>query len=145
MQSGHNSTYLPTPKTPQEWKIISEDVSIRWNFPHCLGAGYGKHVVIDYLQNSGSNFFNNKGTFSIVLLAFDHAIYCFTAVDIEQYGKSNDSCAFANSAISKALESNSFKVPAPEHVEGFANKPPYITVLDEGLPLTPYQMRPCPV
>ena len=133
-------TSLLTPKTPQEWKRISEDVSTRWNFSHCLGAGDGKHVVIDYPKNSGSNFFNYKGSFSIVLLAFDDAIYCFTAVDVEQYGKTNDSCAFANSVISKALERNSFKVPAPEHVEGFADKLPYITVVDEGLPLKPHQM-----
>ena len=42
--------------------------------------------------------------------------------------------------ICKALESNSFKVPAPEHVEGFADKLPYVTVVDEGLPLKPHQM-----
>ena len=53
-------TYLPTPKTPQEWKRISEDFSTLWNFPHCLGAGDGKHVVIDCPKNSGSNFSTRK-------------------------------------------------------------------------------------
>ena len=137
-------TYLLTPKTTQEWKRISEEFFTLWNFPHCIGAGDGKHVVIDCPKNSGSNFFNYQGTFSIVLLAFGDANYCFTAVDVGQYGKSNDSGAFATSAISKALESNSFNVPAAEHVEGFADKLPYVTVVDEGLPLKPYQMRPYP-
>ena len=47
-------------------------------------------------------------------------------------------------AISKALASNSFNVPAAELVEGFADKLPYITVVDEGLPLKPYKMRSYP-
>ena len=115
-----HDTYLPTPKTPQEWKRVSEQFSNLWNFPHCIGAGDGKHVVIDCSTNSGSNFFNYKGTFSIILLAFGDANYCFTAVGVGQYGKSSDSGAFTNSAISKFLESNSFNVPVAEHVEGFA-------------------------
>ena len=61
MQAGHKSAIHisldPTPKTPQKWKRISEDVSTLWNFPHCLDAGDGKHVVIDCPKNSGSNFF----------------------------------------------------------------------------------------
>ena len=136
-------TYLSTPTSPQEWKRISEEFFSVWNFPHCIGAG-GKHVVIDCPKNSGSNLFNYKGTFSIVLLAYGDANYCFTAVDVGQYSKSNDSGAFTNSSISKALESNSFNVPEAEHVQGCVDKLPYVTVVDEGLPLKPYQMRPYP-
>ena len=78
-------TYVSTPKSPQEWKRISEEFSSVWNFPHCIGAGYGKHVVIDCSENTGSNFFNDKGAFSIVLLAYGDANHCFTAVDVGQY------------------------------------------------------------
>lgn len=136
--------YLPTPTNPEEWKKISEEFSTLWHFPHCIGAGDGKHVVIECPKNSGSNYFNYKGTFSIVLLAYGDANYCFTAVDVGQYGRSNDSGAFANSAFGKALESNGLNVPAAEHVQGCAEKLPYVTVVDEGLPLKPYQMRPYP-
>ena len=104
-----HGVYLKTPSTPREWKKISQDFNDLWNFPHCLGAGDGKHVVIECPKKSGSNYFNYKGTFSIVLLAYGDANYCFTAVDVGQYGKSNDSGAFANSKISKAFETNRWR------------------------------------
>ena len=99
-------------------------------------------MVIDCPENTGSNFFNYKG--SIVLLASGDANYCFTAVDVGQYDSDNDSDAFANCDITKALESNSFNVPEPEHVQGCADKLPYVTLVDEGLPLKQYQIRPYP-
>ena len=42
-----HATYVSTPKSPQEWKRISEEFSSVWNLPHCIGAGDGKHVAID--------------------------------------------------------------------------------------------------
>lgn len=144
-RSGRNYVKrVSTPKSPQEWKRISEEFSSVWNFPHCIGAGNGKHVVIDCPENTGSNFFNDKGAFSIVLLAYGDVNYCFTAVDVGQYGSGNDSGAFVNSDISKAFESNSFNVPEAEHVQGCADKLPYVTVVDEGLSLKQYQMRSYP-
>ena len=139
-----HGVYLKTPSTPREWKKISQDFNDLWNFPHCLGAGDGKHVVIECPKKSGSNYFNYKGTFSIVLLAYGDANYCFTAVDVGQYGKSNDSGAFANSKISKTFETNSFNVPPSEQLEGIEGNVPYVTVVDEGLPMRSYQIRPYP-
>jgi len=47
------------------------------NFPHCLGAIDGKHVVLECPANTGSSFFNYKETFSIILLAVVDANYLF--------------------------------------------------------------------
>ena len=139
----HN-VYLKTPNSCQAWKKISKDFCDLWNFPHCLGAGDGKHVVIECPPLSGSQYFNYKGTFRIVLLAYGDANYCFTAVDVGQYGKSNDSGAYANSAINKAFETNMFNVPSSEYLEGVERNVPYVTVVDEGLPMKSYQIRPYP-
>ncbi|CAH1958229.1 unnamed protein product [Acanthoscelides obtectus] len=80
---------LPTP-TEEMWKKIGNDYQEMWNFPNCIGAIDGKHIVIQAPPNSGSMFFNYKKTFSVVLLALVGAHCNFITVDIGAYGKSSD-------------------------------------------------------
>ena len=70
------------PQTEEEWIRISEEFEEKWNFPNSLGALHGKHIQIKRPVNSGSYYFNYKGTFSIVLLALVDADYKFTYIDI---------------------------------------------------------------
>ena len=63
------------PNTTEEWKILRSDLKKRWNFPHCVAAIDGKHVVMRFYKNSGSLYFSKKGTFSIVLMAVVGADY----------------------------------------------------------------------
>ena len=53
---------LPSP-TEDKWRIISDGFNSKWNFPHCVGAIDGKHVRIQYPDNSGSECFNYSDTF----------------------------------------------------------------------------------
>ena len=39
------SIHMPVP-SEVEWKSIAEDFFARWNFPNCIGAIDGKHVMI---------------------------------------------------------------------------------------------------
>ena len=68
--------------TTDEWRSIAGRFEERWNFPLGCGALDGKHVVIKTLALSGSQFYNIKGTFSLVLLAVVDAEYCFRLIDI---------------------------------------------------------------
>nr|XP_022910412.1 uncharacterized protein LOC111421479 [Onthophagus taurus] len=52
----------------QKWKHIIQGFSTRWNFPNCAGALDGKHIILRSPFHSDSEFYNYKGTFSILLL-----------------------------------------------------------------------------
>ena len=77
---------------------------MRWNFPNCIGAIDGKHVMIQCPVNSGSLFYNFKSYFSIVLLAVTSADYMFVMVDIGSYRSSNDSGVLNKTALFKCLK-----------------------------------------
>ena len=136
--------YLTAPSTEKAWKKISDDVFSLWNFPHCIGAIDGKHVVIQAPPSCGSEFYNYKGTHSIILMAICDANYCFTLVDIGDNGRHSDGGVFVNSSLGQALESNQLQLPSPVPIPGSITTTPYTFVGDAAFPLKTYMQRPYP-
>lgn len=56
------------PSTEAEWKRIASGFEQQWNFPHCIGALDGKHVVMTAPTNSGSVYYNYKHTHSVTVV-----------------------------------------------------------------------------
>lgn len=137
------SEYLPKP-TPEIWKSIAEDFANIWNFPHCLGAIDGKHVMVHAPKRSGSEFFNYKQRFSKVLLALVDAQYRFIVVDIGSTGRLSDGGIFAQSKLGQRLHSNSLGIPQPDSIDGCDQNLPYVIVGDQAFPLSTNLMRPYP-
>lgn len=132
--------------TTDEWRLIAQRFEERWNFPLCCGALDGKHVVLKAPANSGSQFFNYKGTFSLVLLAVVDAEKCFRVIDVGGYGRTSDGGILANSAFGQALRSGTLQLPADLPLPGADHRgpQPHVFVADEAFPLQKNLMRPFP-
>lgn len=134
-------TYVPAPDEAL-WKKIIKDFLETWNMPHCLGAIDGKHIVIQAPPNSGSQYFNYKKTFSIVLMAACDAHYKFTLVDIGAYGSNNDSGVFYDSEIGRAFLDERLNIPkCTATLSGTNIQMPYFFVGDDAFGLSNRLMK----
>ena len=134
------------PPSTDDWRKIEQDFSELWNFPNCVGALDGKHVVMTAPPNSGSLFFNYKHTFSINLMALVDAHYRFIFVDIGQYGSNADGPVFQKSEFGKLYMKDQLNIPGPKYLPNarYLGAMPHVIVADEAFPLCPTIMRPFP-
>jgi len=99
------------PTSSEEWLEIEQSWNEIWNFPYCVGALDGKHLVLQSPINSGSEYINYKGTFSIVLMALVDANYCFTFADIGCQGRISDGGVFRYTILYQKIEENKLMLP----------------------------------
>ncbi|XP_058628337.1 uncharacterized protein LOC131538482 [Onychostoma macrolepis] len=137
--------FLPVPETA-DWQEIALGFKERWNFPNCVGAMDGKHVVIQAPHNSGSQDFNYKGTYSVVLLAVVDARYLFRVVDVGAFGRNSDGGTLAASAFGQALWEEKLHLPEDAPLPGtdHLGPMPHVFVGDEAFPLRRNVLRPYP-
>ena len=138
--------FIKTPDSQEEWLTIIAEFNGKWNFPLCLGATDGKHVLIRAPARSRSNFFNYKNFFSTVLLAVCNANYEFTSVDSGEVGWQSDGDVYSNSKLGQIIDQNILKFPAPAAIDNYntTKKFPYVFVADEAFALKPFMLRPYP-
>ena len=135
--------FCPVPNTAEKWKEVAAGFQEKWNLPHCLGAVDGKHIQIQAPPNTGSAFFNYKGTFSINLMAVSDARYRFLSVDVGESGRHSDGGVFGASEFGHALLNDRLPLPPDEPLPPIGPFPYYL-VGDEAFPLKPNLMRPYP-
>ncbi|XP_011860305.1 PREDICTED: putative nuclease HARBI1, partial [Vollenhovia emeryi] len=128
----------------RDWLDIANDFENIWNFPHCIGAIDGKHVIIQCPNKAGSTYFNYKQSHSIVLMAICDAKYIIRFVDIGAYGRRSDGGIFKDSFIGKAFDEEWMGIPQPTAIGEGGPVLPYCLVGDEAFPLKSYLLRPYP-
>ncbi|XP_064639343.1 uncharacterized protein LOC135494929 [Lineus longissimus] len=137
--------YLKLPSTEEEWLVIAKGFETRWNFPHCLGALDGKHVVFRSPLNQGSYFYNYKGTHSLVLFALVDSDYKFLLmVDAGTNGRVGDGGVFRKSDLNSAMKDGTINFPPHERLTGGQMAVPYFIVGDDAFPLQKDLMKPYP-
>ncbi|KAM0724675.1 Protein ALP1-like [Formica fusca] len=125
----------------RQWTKVAEEFYQKWQFPNCVGAVDEKHIKIRCPPNSGSEYFNYKQYFSIVLLAACDARFKFTWVDIGQYGSISDGGVWSRSRFAIDLEHGYVDLPPPKNLP-LTNLPMHRVFVDEAFPLKMYLMRP---
>ena len=127
---------MTAPTTEAAWRQIADDWYRRWNFPHVIGAIDGKHVACKAPPNSGSDYYNYKGFFSIILFAMVTSDYKFLWVDLSGKGASSDAHIYNNSELREGLESNNIMGwPQPDPLPHDTEDVPYFLVGDDAFSL----------
>ena len=91
--------YLMCPCDPEDWKKIEERFRNKWDVPHAVRALDGKHIAIEKPKKSGSEYFNYKDYFFLVLLALVDADYRFLWVNVGASDSSSDTQIFNRSKL----------------------------------------------
>uniref|UniRef100_A0A0P4WI79 DDE Tnp4 domain-containing protein n=1 Tax=Scylla olivacea TaxID=85551 RepID=A0A0P4WI79_SCYOL len=116
----------------------------QWNFPMCLGALDEKCVLIAKPHNTGSEYYDYKDNFSIIMMALVDANHEFLYVDVGAYGKASDGGVWNKYTLNSVIERNDINIPAPHNIPFTNRLSPYIIVGDETFPLKQNLMKPHP-
>jgi hypothetical protein len=125
-----------------EWQSVANGFQRRWNFPNCIGAIDGKHIVLQKPLRSGSTYINYKHTFSIVLMAVVDSNYRFIYVDVGAQGRISDAGVFNNCSLNKLLQKNRLNIPGDKILPNAKTCSPFVLVADDAFPLRTYIMKP---
>ncbi|CAK1597687.1 unnamed protein product [Parnassius mnemosyne] len=133
---------IKLPENENEW--LQKESEFKDTFPHCLGAIDGKHVAMVSQIHSGSEYFNYKRSFSIVLMALVDRNFCFMFCDVGNKGRISDGGVFRDSVLFEKLQTNSLHLPQPKPLSDDDVNVPYVFVADNAFPLHPNIMKPFP-
>ncbi|XP_065316082.1 uncharacterized protein LOC135924878 [Gordionus sp. m RMFG-2023] len=111
-----------------------------WNFPNCIGAIDGKQTKRP--PHSGTQFYNYKHKFSLILQAFVDHMGKFMVIDVGSYGSQSDGGVFANSLLSQRIERNELPIPPPKLLPNSNILVPHVILGEGGYPLKRYLMKP---
>lgn len=121
---------------------VAADFEEKWNFPHCVGALDGKHVIIKKPDNAASEYFNYKKTHSIVLMGLVDANYKFLYINCGAKGSNSDGGVWSRTKFCQKMYDGSLNIPSPSSLPGRSMDVPYVVISDDAFPLKENIMKP---
>eukprot|EP00112_Aurelia_sp_Birch-Aquarium-sp1_P010844 Seg230.5 transcript_id=Seg230.5/GoldUCD/mRNA.D3Y31 product="Protein ALP1-like" protein_id=Seg230.5/GoldUCD/D3Y31 len=136
--------YLKVPSTEEEWLAIAKKFYERWQFPNCIGAIDGKHIVMQPPGDAGSKYYNYKHMHSIVLMAVAGPDYECIYADVGTNGRVSDDGIWNKSNLCQRIENGEISLPPPRCLPLGVKEIPYALVADDAFALKPNVMKPYP-
>ena len=134
--------YLKFPSSHEEWLNIASQFELRWNFPNCIGAIDGKHIIMQPPANAGSYYYNYKHTNSIVLMAVAGPDYECLYADVGTNGRVSDGGVWNKCTLSQGIEDGSVSLPPPKCLPYGVAEIPHVFVGDDAFALKKNLMKP---
>ena len=110
--------------------------------PHCLEHWMGGTLISENRRILVSCSTTTNNVFSMVFLAVCDARYCFSLVDVGEYGSNNYSVILRNSKIGKKFQKGQMNISESEKTSEDDLELPYSLVGEEIFPLQTWLMRP---
>ncbi len=146
--------YFSVPSSENEWLALANATEQKWQFPNTFAAADGKHIAIFHPHDSGGTFYNYKGFYSIVLMAFVDYDYKFLYADVGCQGQISDGGVYRNSSFAQKLSALELNLPADRPLPKSKNPAwgpyqneedvPFVFVADNAFSLTRHCMKPYP-
>lgn len=102
----------------------------------------GKHCTIRAPYKTGTQFFNHKKTYSVVLLAVCDSKFRFSYINVGGFGSESDGGIFKNSNLGICLENGTIPLPDPIVTHHSRTPIPFVLLGDAAFPLKKNLMTP---
>ncbi|KAJ1519064.1 hypothetical protein ONE63_011307 [Megalurothrips usitatus] len=136
-----NHEMLP-PLTEERLTGIMRDFWDLWQFPNCVGAIDGRHCILQNFAHGASEWYNYKGSFSMILMAVADARYRLTYVDTGARGRRSDGGVWEQCSLKRDIDDGTAPLPPPRRLPGGWMSTPPVFVADDAFSLGPHVMKP---
>lgn len=110
----------------------------------CIGALGGKRVLVCKSPCSGSECYDYKGHYSLIMMALVDANYKFMYVEVGASARAIDAGVWERCGLRDAIEKNIINIP-PSTPNPFTSRQcPFVMVGDDAFPLKTYLLKPYP-
>ena len=110
--------------------------------PNVIGALDGKYITIKKPKKSGSQYYNYKGFFSMVLMALVDGQYKVRWVNVGSQGCCSDAQIFNSCELRDKIEDGSIGFPDPAPIVQGGRDVHYFILADDAFALKPWLMKP---